>query len=51
MNEAFLKSRPEAEAALKQCFSNPKTVLACVELLARSMGNSPSHACPDASPW
>lgn len=41
MNEAFLKSRPEAEAALKQCFSNPKTVLACVELLARLNGELP----------
>jgi len=41
VNEAFLKSRPEAAAALQQCFSNPKTVLACAELLARLNGELP----------
>ena len=37
-NEVFRKSRPEIEAALTKCFSSPKTVLACVELLARLDG-------------
>lgn len=41
LNEAFLKSCPEAEAALAECFTNPKTVLACVELLARLNGELP----------
>lgn len=41
MNEAFLKSRPEAATALSKCFANPKTVLACVELLARLNGELP----------
>jgi hypothetical protein len=38
LNAAFLKSRPEAEAALAKCFADPKTVLACLELLARLDG-------------
>jgi len=41
LNEAFLKSRPEVDAALAKCFSNPKTVLACMELLARLNGELP----------
>jgi hypothetical protein len=41
MRDAFLKNRPEAEAALIKCFSNPKTVLACLELLARLDGELP----------
>jgi hypothetical protein len=38
LNAAFLKSRPEAEAALAKCFADPKTVLACLGLLARLDG-------------
>jgi hypothetical protein len=38
LNETFLKSRPQAEAALAKCFADPKTVLACMELLARLEG-------------
>ena len=41
LNEAFRKSRPEVEAALARCFADPKTVLACVELLARLDGELP----------
>jgi hypothetical protein len=41
LNAAFLKSRPEAEAALAKCFADPKTVLACMELLARLEGELP----------
>ena len=41
LNEAFRKSRPEVEAALAKCFADPKTVLACVELLARLDGELP----------
>ena len=41
LNGAFLKSRPQAEAALAKCFADPKTVLACVELLARLEGELP----------
>jgi hypothetical protein len=42
LNETFLKSRPQAEAALAKCFADPKTVLACMELLARLEGELPS---------
>jgi hypothetical protein len=42
LNAAFLKSRPEVEAALAKCFADPKTVLACVELLARLEGELPT---------
>ena len=38
VKEAFLKSRPETEAALAKCFASPKTVLACLDLLARLEG-------------
>jgi len=41
MNETFLKSRPEAQAALAKCFENPKTALACLELLAGLNGELP----------
>jgi hypothetical protein len=41
MNEALLKSRPEAAAALAKCFASSKTVLACLELLARLNGELP----------
>jgi hypothetical protein len=41
LHETFLKSRPEVEAALAKCFADPKTVLACVELLARLDGELP----------
>jgi hypothetical protein len=41
LNEAFLKSRSAAEAALAKCFADPKTELACVELLARLDGELP----------
>lgn len=41
MNETFLKSRPEAEAALAKCFADPKTVLTCLELVARLDGELP----------
>jgi uncharacterized protein DUF5681 len=41
LNEAFRKSRPEVEVALAECFADPKTVLACVELLARLDGELP----------
>jgi hypothetical protein len=41
LNEAFRKSRPEVETALARCFADPKTVLACVELLARLDGELP----------
>jgi hypothetical protein len=41
LNAAFLKSRPEAEAALAKCFADPQTVLACMELLARLEGELP----------
>jgi hypothetical protein len=42
LNEAFRKSRPEVETALARCFADPKTVLACVELLARLEGELPA---------
>jgi hypothetical protein len=41
LNETFLKSRPQVEAALAKCFADPKTVLACMELLARLDGELP----------
>jgi hypothetical protein len=41
LHETFLKSRPEVEAALAKCFADPKTVLACVELLAGLDGELP----------
>ena len=41
LNAAFLKTRPEVEATLAKCFADPKTVLACVELLARLEGELP----------
>ena len=41
LKEAFLKTRPEAEAALAKCFASPETVLACLELLARLEGELP----------
>jgi hypothetical protein len=41
LNEAFVKSRSAAEAASAKCFADPKTELACVELLARLDGELP----------
>jgi hypothetical protein len=41
LNEAFRKSRPQVEAALAKCFADPRTVLACAELLARLDGELP----------
>jgi hypothetical protein len=38
LKEAFLKARPDTEAALAKCFASPRTVLACLELLARLEG-------------
>jgi len=38
LKEAFRRSRPQVEVALAKCFADPKTVLACVELLARLEG-------------
>jgi hypothetical protein len=40
-NEAFVNNRREVEVALARCFADPKTVLACVELLARLDGELP----------
>ena len=41
VNEAFVNNRREVEAALAKCFADPKTVLACVGLLARLYGVLP----------
>jgi hypothetical protein len=41
LNEALRKSGPEVEAVLAKCFAPPKTVLACLELLARLEGEFP----------
>jgi hypothetical protein len=41
LKEASLKARPDTEAALATCFASPKTVLACLELLARLEGELP----------
>jgi hypothetical protein len=41
VNEAFVNNRREVEAALAKCFADPKTVLVCVELLARLDGELP----------
>lgn len=41
VNEAFVNNRREVEAALAKCFADPKTVPACVELLARLDGELP----------
>jgi hypothetical protein len=42
MLETFMQCRPEIAAALRRRFTNPKTVLECVELLARLEGELPS---------
>lgn len=39
LTEAFLKSRPEIEAVLVQCFTNPQRE--CVEQRARLEGELP----------
>jgi hypothetical protein len=41
VNQAFMNNRREAEAALAKCFADPRTVLACLELVARLNGELP----------
>jgi len=42
MLETFMQSQPRIAAALRRRFTNPKTVLECVELLAKLEGELPS---------
>jgi hypothetical protein len=42
MLETFTQCRPGIAAALRRRFTNPKTVLECVELLAKLEGELPS---------
>jgi hypothetical protein len=41
MQETFVRCQPQIAAALQRCFTNPKTVLDCVRLLARLIGELP----------
>jgi len=41
MQETFIRCQPQIAAALQRCFTNPKTVLDCVRLLARLTGELP----------
>jgi hypothetical protein len=41
MQEMFFRCQPQIAAALQRCFTNPKTVLDCVRLLARLTGELP----------
>lgn len=41
MQETFIRCQPQVAAALKRCFTNPKTVLDCMRLLARLNGELP----------
>ena len=41
MQETFIRCQPQVAAALKHCFTNPKTVLDCMRLLARLNGELP----------
>jgi hypothetical protein len=41
VNNAFVNNRRQVEAALAKCFADPRTVLACLELLARLNGELP----------
>jgi hypothetical protein len=41
MEETFVRCQPQVAAALQRCFTNPKTVLDCVRLLARLNGELP----------
>jgi hypothetical protein len=42
MLETFIQCRPMIAIALRRRFTNPKTVLECVELLAKLEGELPS---------
>ena len=41
MQETFIRCQPQIAAALQRCFTNPKTVLDCVRLLAWLSGELP----------
>ena len=41
MQETFVRCQPQVAAALQRCFTNPKTVLDCMRLLARLNGELP----------
>jgi hypothetical protein len=41
MQETFFRCQPQIAAALRRCFTNPKTVLDCMRLLARLNGELP----------